>query len=125
MITLEARQKELEEKLANSKEEPVLVHPNMGKVYRQQVSRLAEALNDEAERAEAADILRRLIDRIIVTPDPETGKPIVDLEGDLAGILNLSQTTKNAATVSGDDVSQLKLVAGAGFVQEPTLSKCV
>jgi len=118
MITLEARQKELEEKLANSKEEPVLIHPNMGRVYRRQIADLATALNDKNGRTEAAEILRGLIDRIVITPDPETGKPVVDLEGDLAGILSLSQTSKNAASISEDDVSQLKLVAGVRF--EPT-----
>jgi site-specific DNA recombinase len=122
MIALEARQKELEEKLANSKEEPVLIHPNMGKVYRKQVSDLAKALNDEKGRTEAAELLRGLIDRVIVTPDPDTGKPVVDLEGDLAGILTLGQTSKNAVSVSEDDVSQLKLVAGARNNQEPTLT---
>jgi hypothetical protein len=34
MIALESRQKELEEKHASTKEEPVLIHLNMGKVYR-------------------------------------------------------------------------------------------
>ena len=48
-----------------------------------------------------------------VTSDPDTGKAVVDLEGDLAGILCLGQTSKNAASVSEDGVSQLKLVAGA------------
>ncbi len=118
MIALQARQNELEHKLANAKEERVLIHPNMGKVYRRQVAELATALNDENGRTEAAEILRGLIDRIVVTTDPESGKPVVDLEGDLAGILSLSQTSKNAASVSEDGVSQLKLVAGVGF--EPT-----
>ena len=94
MIALEERQKQLEEQLVNSKEEPVLIHPNMGKVYRKQVADLATALNDKNGRTEAAEILRGLIDRIVITPDPETGKPVVDLEGDLAGILNLSQASK-------------------------------
>ena len=122
MVVLEARQKELEAKLANSKEEPVLIHPNMGKVYREQVSNLADALNDENGRSEAAEILRGLVERIVIKPDPETGKPLVDIEGDLAGILTLSQiggqTSKNAVSVSEGDVSQIKLVAGVGF--EPT-----
>ena len=56
------------------------------------------------------------------TPDADTGKPVVDPEGDLAGILGLGQNAKNAARISADDVSQLKLVAGAGFVQALTVS---
>ena len=118
MITLEERQQDLEHKLAAAKEDPILIHPNMGKVYRQQVESLATSLNSEGTRTEAADILRGLIDRITVTPDLETGAPVISLEGNLAGILALSRTAKNAAPVSQDDVQQVKLVAGVGF--EPT-----
>ena len=125
MIALEARQKELEEKLANTTEEPVLIHPNMGKVYREQVANLANALNDGNGRSEPAEILRGLIDHIKITTDAATGKPVVDISGDLAGILTLSriggQKSKNAVSVSEDDVSQVKLVAGAGF--EPATSR--
>ncbi len=118
MITLEERQQDLEHKLAAAKEDPILVHPNMGKFYRQQVESLATSLNSAGSRTEAADILRGLIDRITVTPDLETGVPAVSLEGNLAGILALSQTAKNAVPVSQDDVQQVKLVTGVGF--EPT-----
>ena len=118
MIVLEERQQELEQKLASATEEPVLIHPNMGKVYRAQVEHLATALNSDGSRTEAADILRGLIDRITVTPDLVTGMPQISLEGNLAGILSLSRTTKNAAPVTQDDASQIKLVAGVGF--EPT-----
>ena len=115
MWELDAREKELEAKLANATEEPVLIHPNMGKVYRQQVEELTKALNEEHGRTEAAEILRGLIDRIVITTDKATGKPVVDLEGDLAGILSLCQTSKNAASITEDDVSQISVVAGAGF----------
>ena len=65
------------------------------------------------QRAEAAEVLRGLIDRIVITTDKATGKPVVDLEGDLAGILSLCHTSKNAASVTEDDVSQISVVAGA------------
>ncbi len=74
--------------------------------------------NDINGRTEAAEILRSQIDRITITSDSRTGKLAVDLEGDLLGILSLSQTNKNVASVTEDDVSQLMLVAGVGF--EPT-----
>ena len=118
LIVLEERQQDLEHKLSTATEDFVLIHPNMGNIYRQKVESLATALNGEDTRAEAADILRSLIDRITVTPDLETGEPVISLEGNLAGILSLSRTAKNAAPVSQDDVQQVKLVAGVGF--EPT-----
>ena len=94
MISLDARQRELENKLAHCKDEPVLIHPNMSEIYRQQVSHLANALNDLNGYTEAVEILRSLIDRIIITFESRTGKLAVDLEGDLAGILSLSQKNK-------------------------------
>ncbi len=81
---------------------------------------MANALNDMNGRTEAAEILRSLIDRIIITFDSRTGKLVIDLEGDLAGILSLSQKNKNVASVTEDDVSQLMLVAGAGFREAST-----
>ena len=94
MISLEAQQRELEDKLVNCKDDPVLFHPNMSAVYRQQVSHLAKALNDLNGCTEAAEILRSLIDRITITSDSRTGLLAVDLEGGLAGNLSLSQTNK-------------------------------
>ena len=118
MIALEDRQRELEDKLATTTEDQVLIYPNMVKVYRAQVEHLATALNEERARSEAVGILRSLIDRVVVTPDLATDAPCISLEGNLAGILSLAQTAKNAAPVSPEDASQIKLVAGVGF--EPT-----
>jgi len=112
MIILEDRQKDLEHKLSIAKEDSVLIHPNMGKIYRQKVDSLATALNGEDTRTEAADILRGLIDRITVTPNLETGEPVISLEGNLAGILNLSNANKKVASLSEDDIQLVKLVAG-------------
>ena len=54
--------------LEGTTEEPVLLHPKMAAHYRAQVARLAEALNADENRAEAADLLRSLIERIELTP---------------------------------------------------------
>lgn len=65
-----ARREELESIVNGTAEEPVLLHPNMAGYYRQQVSALAEALNDDENRAEAADIIRSLVDRITLRVRP-------------------------------------------------------
>ena len=49
------------------------LHPNLSQLYRQQVARLVEALNDEHHRTEAAEIIRGLVDRIMLTPNDENG----------------------------------------------------
>ena len=112
-----ARREELETLLDGTQEEPVLLHPQMAGHYRQQVARLAAVLNDDENRAEAADIIRSLVDRITLTPNID-GKLDIDLYGDLAGILSLAAQKERPLDASDPSVVQVKMVAGAGF--EPT-----
>jgi hypothetical protein len=58
---------ELEALLARAVDEPVLLHPNMAEVYRVKFARL-DSLNDEHDRTEAAETIRGLVDRIVLTP---------------------------------------------------------
>ena len=73
---------------------------------------LYEALQDEEEekRIEAADILRSLVDQIVLTP--VDGKMEIDVQGDLAGILTIATQTQNPAAGKAAG-SQVKMVAGA------------
>ncbi len=116
MVGLETRKKELETMLANADEPPPLLHPEMAGFYRHQVEKLHVSLQDEieAKRLEATEILRSLIDEIILTPGDE--EMLIDVRGDLAGILAVSLKRKKPATRTGQ--SQFELVAGVGF--EPT-----
>ncbi|MCH8863552.1 MAG: recombinase family protein [Proteobacteria bacterium] len=119
MWELENRKDELTQLIENTEEAPVYIHPNMGKLYREKISDLTTALNDESCRTEAAEIIRGLIDRIVLNPNADKPKGLtIDLHGALAGILSLSQKSKKASTLSGEDLMQVKLVAGVGF--EPT-----
>lgn len=113
MWELENRKEELTRLIANTKEAPVYIHPNMGKLYREKVSGLAKALNDKSCRQEAAEIIRGLVDKIVLSPDPKKEKGLtVDLHGALAGILSLSHTNKKASAITDEDLGQVKLVAG-------------
>ena len=89
----------------------------MADVYHRQIRELHTALTSDSSKTEAAEILRTLIDAIILTP--EGGELSVYLKGDLAGILTLSQNkTKPLAKVakgSGFFAQQVTLVAGVGF----------
>ena len=76
--------------LARSDEAPVLLHPNMAKHYREQVGALVIALNTDGHRQEAADLLRALIDRVVLRPNEDRSALLVDVEGDLGGILSLA-----------------------------------
>lgn len=65
------RRAELEEILASTEEAPVLFHPNMADRYHEEVSALISLLNNEEHREEAAELLRTLVDKIILTPKPD------------------------------------------------------
>ena len=118
MQILEQRKANLDKKLAEVEEDNLILHPNVGRIYRSKISRLTEALNEAVTRPEAIELLRRLIDAVVVGFDKSDDPAHVTLHGDLAGILSLSQATKKAAIVSDSGIQQIKLVAGVGF--EPT-----
>src|SRR5450432_1956449 len=87
MSDLENRKAELEARLKDGEDSAVLIHPQMGGYYRDQVARLREALSGD-ESAGAMDLMRKLIDRIVLTPVEEEGgrKSLsIDLHGHLAG----------------------------------------
>ncbi len=114
---LGARRFELEALLQSTPEAPILFHPNMSQHYAAEVQNLIGTLNDADHRAEAANTLRGLIDRIELTPNAEGTELIVDLYGDLAGILQIATNgdlevaqSKTAPRGGGS-----KLVAGTGF----------
>lgn len=110
----------LEDKLENAEEEPVLIHPEMGRYYREQVTALSEALGDEAYRTEAVAIIRTLVDKIVLTPAEIDGKKtvVIDLHGQLAGILSLASNAEKPLDENDFSVESIKLVAGARCQQE-------
>jgi site-specific DNA recombinase len=118
MKQLEARKEELQEFLANVDEPPPVLHPTVATVYRTRVAALYDALQQEASRDEAADIIRTLVNEITLTP--EDGVLQVELLGDLAGILTIAAAGKQ--NINGrpdvrriDLLEQVKMVAGARF----------
>ena len=138
MHSLEARRLELEEMLKEVEGAPPLLHPNMAHMYQEQVGKLIETLNTTEHRAEATEVVRSLIDKIVLTPDVGENRLVSDLHGSLAGILGVAVQEKakpqltdqviaqqkavidrsknNGSALEG--ASEVKLVAGVGF--EPT-----
>ena len=94
MVELETRKTELEAVLANADAPPPLLHPEMAGFYHQQVEKLHSAPQDEieAKRLEATEILRSLVDEIILTPTED--EMLIEVRGDLAGILAVSLKRK-------------------------------
>ncbi len=114
MQALEARQEAPEAKLLQADSPRPLLHPNMADVYRRKIGDLHAALSGDSSKTEAAEILRTLIEAIMLTP--EDGELSIYLKSDLAGILTLAQNkTKPLAKVaksSGGLAQQVSLVAG-------------
>jgi site-specific DNA recombinase len=115
IAALDARKTELQELIATTDEPPALLHPKMAEHYRSEVARLHEALTDKNHRHEAAQIIRSLVEKIVLHPAPEGSQAAmtIDLHGDLAGILSLSAQTKKPPRKGGDFTESTKLVAGA------------
>jgi hypothetical protein len=65
-----------------------LLHPNLAEVYRRKVAGLHEALADDTTRTEAMELIRSLVEAVILVPD--NGKLRVEVRGELAAILALS-----------------------------------
>ncbi len=101
-----------DEQLEAADEPPPLLHPSMADLYRTKVEELAAALQREDTRLEASEMLRGLIDSIVLTP--EKGQLRIELRGNLAAMLTAAQQTKRSPE-TGDLLVPVQLVAGAGF----------
>ena len=119
---IEKRMGQLEKLLDGKIERPSLFEPGIAARYKREVKRLIESLNSSEHREEASELIRSMIEAIVLTPSVERGMPIIDLVGDLAGILSVaSGRDKPALTVGLSEFNPDEceaLVAGVGF--EPT-----
>jgi hypothetical protein len=79
-------------------------------IYRSKVESLASALQREDTRLEASEMLRGLIDSIVLIPDE--GQLRIELRGNLAAMLTAAQQTKRSPE-TGDLLVPVQLVAGA------------
>ena len=121
MTGLEARKTELTALLAGAPEDKPDLLPTAATIYAKKVATLTKALNRPAERQEAAETLRMLIEKIVLTPGQERGEIYATLHGELRTILEWTErqsigkapkTNTPGGTSSGVLVS---VVAGAGF----------
>ena len=117
---LEARQDEINERLSAAPVDIPDIHPNIAGVYRRKVERLAEALADPRDRDEAAEAIRGLIERIVLTPGAKRGELHAALHGDLGTIIEWAGSggAKGATDTPRSGMS-VSVVAGEGF-EPPT-----
>jgi hypothetical protein len=106
---LQERKTALQAKLDSADEPPPLLHSSMADLYRSKVEELASALQREDTRLEASEMLRGLIDSIVLSPDE--GQLRIELRGNLAAMLSAAQQTKRSPE-SGDLIVPVQMVAG-------------
>ena len=90
--------------------------------YAKAVNELIASLNNPDHRDESAKLLRALIDKIVLTPNEDKSALVIDLHGDLAGILQMSskhgqgkivlKTQEELEKTEASELQQVKLVAG-------------
>jgi site-specific DNA recombinase len=112
LIAIGNRKDELEAQLKTADEPPPLLHPRVADLYKSKVEELAAALQREDTRLEASEMLRGLIDSIVLMP--EKGQLRIELRGNLAAMLAAAQKTKRSPE-TGDLLLPVQMVAGAGF----------
>ena len=110
---------DLKRKIETADELPPMLHPAMGEHYRKQVTQAIQLLNSENDKTEAHEILRELIEKVVLTPNNDRSELIVDLHGDLAGIMSMATNAENSKVSNGYDVMVGKLVAEEGL-EPPT-----
>ncbi len=124
MDALEDQKAVLETKLAAlPAPRPVILHPGIADTYAAKVSDLAAALNDPESRPETVEILRSLIEKIVLTPDADAANGhLIELFGELGSILSFCDggleerlPGKQKARGFSAGVGQMTMVAGAGF----------
>ena len=87
MTALENRKAELAALLADAPEDKPDLLPTASTIYAKKVAKLTQALNRPAERQEAAEALRMLIEKIVLTPGQKRGEIDATLYGELGQIL--------------------------------------
>ena len=75
---------------------------------------MSDAMRDQAIRTPALEVLRGLIERVVVRHEGANGGLVLQLEGAITAMIDQAQP----GALRGVDACSVKVVAGVGF--EPT-----
>jgi hypothetical protein len=104
LIELETRRAQLAANAAAAQTTLPLLHPNLADRWREEITELRQAFEEDRCDAEAREAVRRMVSEIRLTP--RDGALAIDVKGNLAAMLN-------AASPGEDWQRQITLVAGA------------
>ena len=115
---LEIQKRALTRELSlQTEDDKIVFHPNIGELYARKIGDLKSLIQDDTTKHQATEIIRSLIEKIVVSPTSQRGKSNVVLHGALASILAYANDIAQSGVVSSG-VGRVLLVAGVGF--EPT-----
>ena len=100
-----------------TEDDKIVLHPNIDELYARKIGDLKSLLQNYATKHQATEIIRSLIEKIVVSPRVQRGKSAVVLHGAFASILAYANDTAHSGAVSSS-TGRVLLVAGVGF--EPT-----
>jgi len=89
MDDLETRKAELTARLeALPEQDPIVLHPTLAETYRTKIAALADSLNHETSKSEAAELLRGLVSEVGLHPDGDADDGhVIELYGEFSGDL--------------------------------------
>ena len=85
------------------------MHPGIAETYRRRIERLTAALAHPDDAAEAAEAIREIIDRIVITPGPTRRDLSVTLQGELGAILDWIDRTGKPGYKPTPDTASTRL----------------
>jgi hypothetical protein len=93
LTELETKQDSLTSRLSDAPQDVPEIHPRMAETYRRRIERLTATLDHPDDALEAADALREVIDRVVVTPNEKHRSYTITLQGELGTILDWIERT--------------------------------
>ena len=123
---LEAEKAKLEQQLLLPEPTPVRFHPNLSEVYRRRVEKLHEAFKNEETRTSALELIRSLVEKIVVHPK-EGGASEIELVGEIAKMVEIAlqndrDPTNRRTALNEVERRSVKMVAGARNHRQLTIS---
>lgn len=99
MAELERQKTDIAARMALAPQVIPDVHPGIAEIYRRQIERFPQALEDPETRLDALDAIRSLIHRIVLHPGEKRGEMHATLRGALIGILDFAKEGFRPAAV--------------------------
>lgn len=110
LVELEGQREELRRQVEAVPGRRPPLHPDLGRAYRDRVTRLRETI-DGGDNGAAREAALALIDRVVVFPPPEGGGPPgIELVGDLREMLRTAGTSGISTEGSTHDAGYFDLV---------------